>query len=141
MEGTESSDCINGTTLVLVLKVKNPTLVTQFRPSSLCNVLYMIASEVISNRLKLVLPDIISEEQCAFVPGRLIIDNAFIAFECIHAIKQEKDLNRSTCAYKARPLQGLRHSGLRIPMAIDAKARLRSPLCALDHDVRDLGHI
>ena len=30
----------------------------------------------------------------------MIIDNAFVAFECIHHIKQEKDPTKSFCAYK-----------------------------------------
>ncbi|XP_045088740.1 uncharacterized protein [Aegilops tauschii subsp. strangulata] len=91
---------VNNTTIVLIPKVDNPQRLSEFRPISLCNVIYKIISKCLVNRLRPILGDIISEEQSAFVPGRLITDNAFIAFECTHYIKQEKDPDKAFCAYK-----------------------------------------
>lgn len=49
-----------------------------------------IVNETVANRLKLVLPDLTSENQSAFVPHRLITDNAIIAFEIFHHLKKKK---------------------------------------------------
>ncbi|VVA19333.1 Hypothetical predicted protein, partial [Prunus dulcis] len=68
--------------------VDKPTKVTEFRPISLCTVIYKMISKTIVNRLKPIMPLIISEFQSAFVPTRLITDNIIAAFESIHAIKR-----------------------------------------------------
>lgn len=87
---------INSTVLVFIPKVKNPQ---DFRPTALCNVLYKICSKVIANRLRLVIDDIISEEQSAFVPGRLITDNVLVAYESIHYLRRKEGMS-AACAVK-----------------------------------------
>ena len=74
----------NHTFITLIPKVQNLERVTEFRPISLCNVIYKIASKVIVNRLKPWLNFIISETQSAFIADRFITDNILIEFESLH---------------------------------------------------------
>ena len=87
-EGNISS--INQTYIALIPKKKDCESPADYRPISLCNILYKIISKVLANRLKRVLPNVIHESQSGFVPGRLITDNILVACECFHYLRKKK---------------------------------------------------
>eukprot|EP00253_Pinus_taeda_P022245 PITA_22245 len=80
--------------IALIPKEANPKSFDRFRPISLCNVSYKIITKIIANRLKNLLPTIISENQGGFVPKRQIIDNVILIQESIHSslIKGERGM-------------------------------------------------
>lgn len=76
--------------IIFIPKVKEPTKITQYRPISLSNVVSRLATKVLIDRLKLVFPHIISENQSAFTSNHLITDNVLVSFDTLHHISQKK---------------------------------------------------
>jgi hypothetical protein len=54
-------DGINDMAIVLIPKIKNPVSLRDFRPISLCNVIYKVVSKCLVNRMRPLLQNIISE--------------------------------------------------------------------------------
>ena len=82
----------NATFLSLILKGEGADSRGKFRNIALCNVIYKIISKVIVNRLKPLLPSLISPEQSGFVEGRHILDGIIVVHETIHSLKRKKSL-------------------------------------------------
>ena len=93
LNGDESIKGINETYISLIPKIKSLETILEFRPISLCNVVYKIISKTLAIRLKSVLGHLIDKAQSAFVYDMLIIDNVILAFEAFHKIKKGKGSN------------------------------------------------
>lgn len=55
---------------------------------------------MLANRLKVVLPVIISKQQGAFISGRLITDNIITAFEALHTMTTRQGGKKGSMAIK-----------------------------------------
>jgi hypothetical protein len=100
LNGGNLCPVINETYIVLIPKMENVVLVADYRPISLCNMMYKIVTKVLANRLKLVLPSIISQLQSAFVQGRLISNDIMIAFEALHTMNSRMNGKKVFMAVK-----------------------------------------
>ncbi|KAE8711371.1 Ethanolamine-phosphate cytidylyltransferase [Hibiscus syriacus] len=74
---------VNHAFISLIPKKGNLECIEDYRPISLVGSLYKIISKVLARRLFSVIQDIVSPSQFAFIPGRQLLDCAFIANEGI----------------------------------------------------------
>lgn len=61
----------NNALVVLIPKIAKPERITQFRPISLCNVLFKTITKTMVERLKIVITKLIGPAQASFIPGHL----------------------------------------------------------------------
>lgn len=98
--GSTPSNAVTDAAVVLIPKVQNPKAMSEFRPISLCNVLCKISLKTMANRLKELLPSIISKSQSAFIQNRLITDNAIVAIKMFHTMKKRSKGRRGSVSIK-----------------------------------------
>lgn len=89
-EKRHMSKDLNSTFIALIPKKPKVGSFDDTRPISLCNIAYKIIAKVMANRLKKLLPKIISKEQSGFTLNRSIVDGIIIAHEAIHSIRIAK---------------------------------------------------
>lgn len=80
---------VNSTILALVPKKTDSMEMRDYRPIACCNVLYKVVSKILANRLKVLLPRVITENQSAFIKGRLLLENVLLASELVKDYHKE----------------------------------------------------
>jgi len=88
---------LNYTFIALIPKVNSPQQLNDFRPISLVGSLYKVLAKVLANRLRLVIGNVVSESQSAFVKGKQILDGILIANE---AVDEARRLNKEMLMFK-----------------------------------------
>ncbi len=78
-----------GIITLLPKKDKNALIIDNWRPISLLNVDYKIATKVIANRIKNVLNSLIDANQTGFLKGRYIGENVRTIIELIEETKRK----------------------------------------------------
>lgn len=91
---------MNRTYIALIPKIPNPENAKDFRPISLCNVIYKVISKTLANRMKKSLNSLIGKYQNAFIKGRSIADNIILAHETLSKIRRSKARVKPLVAFK-----------------------------------------
>ncbi|XP_061342523.1 uncharacterized protein LOC133288720 [Gastrolobium bilobum] len=86
----ESVKGINTSLICLIPKKDSPDTMKEFRPISLCNVVYKVVTKIITERLRGFMPRVVGPNQCSFIKGRQSADNIIIAQEVVHSMKEKK---------------------------------------------------
>lgn len=89
---------INATILTLVSKTEDAHKMKDYRPIACCNFLYKVISKVLASRLRTIFPEAIEANQCAFIEGRLLLENVLLASELVDGY--HKAQGKARCAVK-----------------------------------------
>lgn len=89
---------INSAAITLVPKCDNPSRIHHFRPISCCNTLYKCITKLLAGRIQKIIDYLISFNQSAFVPNRLIGDNIMLVQALCKDYHRHDGIPR--CAFK-----------------------------------------
>jgi len=81
---------VNSSLIVLIPKSQCPISFNNFKPMSLCNVVYKVISKLLMAKLRPLLHKIISPCQSTFLCGRWITKNQVLVQELLHSFKTRK---------------------------------------------------
>ncbi|CAH9101719.1 unnamed protein product [Cuscuta europaea] len=85
----------NHTVVALIPKTSHDPSAADFRPISCTNVIYKVITKIIASRMIPCLPELIDPSQGAFIDGRLMLDNVFIAQELVKGYTRKRMSPRS----------------------------------------------
>ncbi|XP_063942672.1 uncharacterized protein LOC135150335 [Daucus carota subsp. sativus] len=89
---------INSAAISLVQKCDNPSRMKHFRPISCCNTLYKCIAKLLAGRIQKIIASLVSINQSAFVPKRLIGDNIMLVQALCKDYHRQDGVPR--CAFK-----------------------------------------
>lgn len=89
-KGQTDLNGFNQANIVMIPKIEVPVKVGDFRPISVINVISKIISKIMANRLRKIMPGMISPCQTAFIQGRQITDNFVSTREVLQHISSSK---------------------------------------------------
>lgn len=81
---------LNQTLIVLIPKIDGAKTLSQYRPISLCNVLYKVITKTIMIRLRQAMQVLVKQNQASFIASHNITDNIIITQEAIHTMRTMK---------------------------------------------------
>jgi hypothetical protein len=91
---------VNEMAILLLPKKDAPEYLKDYRPISLCNIIYKVVFKCMVNQMHPLLNDIIAPMQSAFMLRWFITYNALIAFQCLHALSHGQNSCKSFGALK-----------------------------------------
>lgn len=79
---------VNLANIIMISKKEVSKMVNDFRAISVINIIPKLISKILSNRLRLKMPNLISARQTAFISGRQISENSVATREVLQHIKE-----------------------------------------------------